>query len=200
MTKNSLKLLIEIYITFFKLGSISFGGGYSMIPLIEHEVVDEKKWLDKDKIIDVFAISQSIPGAIAMNASGFVGYSIAGIPGAIAAMIGNVTPSVVIVLTLVAVFSKISTYPIVKAAFRGVYPVIVSMIAFAAYKIGKTAIQDLICAGIAIIAFGLILFLNFDPIVVIILSAAAGLILALVNHFQRFKKNHGGFDDGGSGK
>lgn len=80
LKKSKLRLLAEIYFTFLKLGSVSFGGGYAMISLIEREIVNEKKWVEKEKIIDIFAVSESLPGAIALNSSAFVGFSIAGIP------------------------------------------------------------------------------------------------------------------------
>lgn len=182
MSKSKWKLLAEIYTTFLKLGSISFGGGYSMIPLIEREVVDEKKWVDKERIVDIFAVSESLPGAIALNSSAFVGYAVAGIPGAVAALLGNMTPSVLIVLTLSVLFSKISTYPVVKSAFRGVYPAIVGLIAYAAFKIGKTAIKDILCILIAIAAFCMVMFWHFDPVGVILGGAAAGLMLTFVRH------------------
>ncbi|MDF2523042.1 MAG: Chromate transporter [Clostridiales bacterium] len=200
MNKDKIKLLFEIFITFFKLGSVSFGGGYSMIPLIEREAVEEKKWMDKEKIIDIFAVAESLPGAIALNSSAFVGYSVAGIPGALAALLGNMTPSVVIVLTLTSLFSKVSTYPVVKEAFRGIYPAIVGLISFAAYKIGKTAIKDVICIIIAIIAFSLIMFLNFDPVIVIIFGAAAGLVLTFIKHVINLRSVPKSADDGGSRK
>lgn len=200
MSKNKVKLLIEIYITFFKLGSISFGGGYSMIPLIEREVVEEKKWLDKERIIDIFAVSESLPGAIALNSSAFVGFAVAGVPGALAALLGNMTPSVAIVLTLSALFSRISTYPMVKAAFRGIYPAIVGLISYAAYKIGKTAIKDWVCVVIAVLAFSLIMFLHFDPVMIIISGAVAGLLLTLIKHLVGLKQVANRVEDGGEKK
>ena len=113
LKKSKLRLLAEIYFTFLKLGSVSFGGGYAMISLIEREIVNEKKWVEKEKIIDIFAVSESLPGAIALNSSAFVGFSIAGIPGAIAALLGNLTSPVIIVLTLMIIFANIKDYPVV---------------------------------------------------------------------------------------
>lgn len=79
--KSQLKLLIEIFITFFKIGSFTFGGGYAMIPLIEKEVVENKKWVTPEEVVDVFAVAQSMPGAIAINSSTFIGYKISGKKG-----------------------------------------------------------------------------------------------------------------------
>lgn len=105
--KNNTKLLFDIFITFFKIGSVTFGGGYAMIPLIEREVISNKGWIKNDEeIIDVFAVSESIPGAIAINSSTFVGYKIAGRNGAIAAMMGVVLPSFIIITLIATFFSK----------------------------------------------------------------------------------------------
>ncbi len=180
MLKDKLKLLIQIYISFFKLGAVSFGGGYSMIPLIEREVVDNKKWVEKEKIVDIFAVAESLPGAIALNASTFVGYAVAGIPGAIAALLGNVTPSVTIVITLSALFSKLSAYPVVKSIFKAIYPVIVGLILYAAYKIGKTAVKDFTCLIFAAAAFAASMFLHLDPIPLIIAGIVCGLAVSRI--------------------
>jgi chromate transporter len=191
MKNNKLKLLIEIYISFLKLGCVGFGGGYSMIPLIEREVVEEKKWVDKEKIVDIFAVAESLPGATALNSSAFVGYSVAGVPGAIAALLGNMMPSVIIVLIMSTIFVKYSTYPGVRAAFRGIYPVILGLITYAAYKIGKTAIRDVIGIIIAVLAFIGALFLHLEPIPLIIAGAAAGITISYVKVFLRVRKHAG---------
>lgn len=184
------KLLGQIYYTFFKLGCFSFGGGYAMIPLIEREVVEEKKWVDKEKIIDIFAVAESMPGAIALNSSGFVGYSISGIPGAIAALLGTLTPPVLIVLTLSVLFFTFSSNPIVQQAFLGVRPAIIGLISYAAYKIGKTAIKDVKCLIIMILAFCGVLFLNLHPVLMIVFGAAAGIILTSVGNVFYFNNTN----------
>ena len=180
MKKMEIKKLLEIYITFYKLGSISFGGGYSMIPLIEREVVESKKWVKHEKLIDIFAVSESLPGAIALNSSAFVGYAVAGVPGALSALIGNMTPSAIIVLILSIFFQKISDVPIVQAALNGITPAIIALIAYAAYKIGKTAIQDVVTLMIAFLAFISVLVFHMTPIIVVIIGALIGVIMAAI--------------------
>lgn len=173
-----LKFLAKIYITFLKLGSMSFGGGYAMLSLMEREVVEQKKWVEKEKIVDIFAVSESLPGAIALNSSAFVGFSIAGIPGAIAALLGNLTSPVVIVLALTIVFTQFRNLPAVKSAFTGIYPAIVGLVAYAAFKIGKTAIKDFIGIIIMITAFAVATFVhNISPIPIIISGAVAGICI-----------------------
>lgn len=169
--------MLELYWTFFKLGCVSFGGGYSMIPLIEREVVEEKKWVDKDNIVDIFAVSESLPGAIALNSSAFVGYSVAGIRGSLSALVGNMTPSVIIVLTLSVLFQQISSNPLAQAAFRGIYPAIVGLIAYAAYKIGKLALRDKVCVAIMILSFIAAMFFHLEPVKIIIAGALSGVAI-----------------------
>lgn len=178
--KPDFVLLFDIYKTFFKLGSISFGGGYAMIPLIELEAVEKKKWVDKEKVIDIFAVAESLPGAIGLNSSALVGYNVAGIPGLLAAILGNLSPSVIIVLTLSILFMKFSSFPIVKAAFNGIRPAIIALIAFAAFKIGKTAIKDYIAAFIAVFGFVAMMFIHMHPILLISLGGFAGIAVSYV--------------------
>ena len=173
--KTNRNQLLEIFITFFKLGAISFGGGYAMVSLIEHETVDVKHWIDHEKIVDVFAVAGSLPGAIGLNASALVGYNVAGLPGAIAAMLGNLSPSVGIVLILSILFAKVSTYSVVQAGFSGLRPAIIALITYSAYKIGKTAIKDYYCMVIFIAAFYGMMFTQVNPILIIIIGGFAGI-------------------------
>jgi len=168
-------LLLKIYITFFKLGSISFGGGYAMIPLIEHEVVVQNHWVKREEIIDILAVAGSLPGAIGLNASALVGYKIAGIRGALASIIGSLCPPVMIVLALSVLFEKFSSYKAVQDAFYGIRPAVLSLIVFAAYKMGSTSIKDGISLIIAIMAFGSMVIFDMHPILIIIVGAFAGL-------------------------
>jgi chromate transporter len=185
LEKNNIKLLWEIYVTFLKLGTFGFGGGYSLIPLIEREIVENKKWISKEDLIDSFAVAECLPGAIALNASGFVGYSVAKVPGAIFAMFGNLTSPVVIVLTLSILFASFSSYEIVQNAFNGVRPAIIGLITYSAYKIGKTALKDTTCFVIAILTFIGVLFLNLHPILLILCGAISGFVLTNIKQ----KKN-----------
>lgn len=169
-------LLLEIFAVFFKLGSISFGGGYAMVPLIERETVEKKKWVDHKRIVDIFAVAESLPGAIGLNSSALVGHTVAGIPGALVASLGNLTPSVIIVLMLTILFAQFNTDPIVKAIFSGIRPAVVALIVYAAYKIGKVSLIDRICVIIALLAFCGIMFLHAHPILIIVLGAFAGII------------------------
>lgn len=188
LKKNKLALLIEIYIIFLKLGTFGFGGGFALVTLMEKKIVDGKKWMNRKNLIDVFGISQCLPGAIALNSSGFVGYSIAKIPGALVAMLGNITSPVIIVLTLSILFEKFSSYAIVQHAFNGIRPAIIGLIAYSAYIFGKTALKDWISSLIAVAAFIGVLLLNLHPILLIIMGAFTEIILTNIKQSRSLSK------------
>ncbi len=185
---KKLKLLIQIYITFLKLGSMSFGGGYAILSLMEREVVEGKKWVKREVITDIFAVSQSLPGAIALNASAFVGFSIAGVPGAIAALLGNLTSPVIIVMILSLLYMKFKDISAVQSAFRGIYPAIIGLILYAAYKIGKTAVKGKTGITIMLCAFILATFAQIPPIPLIISGAGIGLFISKLKNGLDTKK------------
>ena len=173
--KNKLKLLADIYMTYCKLGLVGFGGGFSIIPLIERKVVEDKKWVEKEKMIDIMSVASSLPGATALNSSAFAGYAVAGVPGAVCALLGNMTPSVVIVLSLSILFLHFSALSAVKSAFTGIYPVIVAMIAYAAFSFGKTAIRDVPGIVLAVLALSCSLFFDVGPVPLLVFGALAGI-------------------------
>ena len=174
---NSTKKLFEIFITFFKIGLFTFGGGYAMIPLIEREVVHNKGWVSTTEIIDFFAICESIPGAIAINSATLIGYKTAGKKGALAAAAGVILPSFLTITIIAAFFTKFQDNPIVKAAFTGIRAAVVALIALAAIKIGKASIKDITGFIITLVAVILVAFLNIHAIFVIIGGALFGLAM-----------------------
>lgn len=184
MRKN-LRLLLDIFMTFLKIGPLTFGGGYAMIPMIEREVVTNKKWLKTEDVADIFAISESVPGAIGINSATFIGYRIAGVPGALFAMLGVLLPTFTIVILLSIFFVFVRDNPHIAAAFDGIRPAIVALIAFAAYKIGKMAIFDKTTLVTAIVTAIILLLTPIHPALIIIAGAIAGIILV------RIKKKFG---------
>jgi chromate transporter len=174
---KNLKLLLNIYLTFLKLGSVSFGGGYAMLSLMQLEIVEKKKWVDKEKIIDIFAVGESLPGAIALNSSAFVGYAIAGVPGAICALLGNLTPSLFIMVVLSVLFKEFGENTYVMNAFKGIRPVIVGLILYAAFKIGKSAIKNWLCVIVTCLALGLSIFIHVEVMHIILAGIVTGILL-----------------------
>lgn len=181
--KEETKKLFQIFWTFFKIGPVTFGGGYAMIPLIEREVVEKKKWVKTEDITDVFAIAESIPGAIAINSSTFIGYRIGGIKGAIAALLGVFLPTFLIVVVLSMIFLQIQDNPKIEAAFQAIRASIVALIVYAGYMIGKTAIIDKTTLIISIGSMAILFFLHIHPVGIILFGILLGILL--VNIKQR---------------
>lgn len=171
------KQLIEISLLFFKIGLFTFGGGFAMIPLIEKEIVEKKKWVKREEIMDILAVSQSIPGAIAINSATFIGFKVSGRKGAIAATIGVIMPSFIIISLIAASFGKIGDNKIVKAAFAGIRPAVVALIGAAVIKVGKTSVSDITGLLIAVIAAAAVAIFNIHAIFVIIAGAVFGLLV-----------------------
>jgi chromate transporter len=182
--EEELKKMFQIFWTFFKIGPVTFGGGYAMIPLIEREVVHKKKWVKIEDVTDVFALAESIPGAIAINSSTFIGYRIGGIKGAIAALLGVFLPTFFIVVLLSMIFLQIQDNPKIEAAFQAIRASIVALIVYAGYMIGKTAIIDKTTFMISFGSMAILLFLHIHPVLIILLGILLGILL--VNIKQRF--------------
>jgi chromate transporter len=132
-------ILLKLFITFFKIGAFTLGGGYAMIPLIQVEVVEKKKWLDNEEFLDAIAIAQSAPGAIAVNSSVFIGYKLRGILGAAACVLGVVLPSFIIILLISIFLYQYRSNKIVEKAFLGIRPAVAGLIASAVYKLARTS-------------------------------------------------------------
>lgn len=189
------KLIAEIFLVFLKIGPATFGGGYAMIPVIEREIVEKKKWIKPHDVADVLVIAQSVPGAIALNSATFIGFTIAGVQGAIAALLGVLLPTFLIVIGLSFVFISLNGNPFVDAAMQGMSAAIVALIIFAAYKIGQTAVFDKTTLITALATASVLFFLNLNPVLVIGLGIAAGLLqikvkelLGMAIFFEKGKK------------
>ena len=130
---------IESFKTFFKIGLFTFGGGYAMIPMIEAEVVDKHKWLDKEEFLDIIAISQSCPGVLAINVSVFIGYKLKKIKGAVCSSLGTALPSFLIILAIAMFFHQFEDNKVVSAIFRGIRPAVVALIAVPTFNMAKSA-------------------------------------------------------------
>ncbi|CAH0167708.1 Chromate transport protein [Peribacillus sp. Bi96] len=172
--KGQWKTLFQLFWTFFKMAPVTFGGGFAMIPLIEKEVVEKRKWLTSEEVTDVFALSQSVPGAVAINSATFIGHRIAGMKGAMAAMMGVSLPTFLIVLLLGILYFFIQDNPKIEAAFISIRASIVAIIAFAAIKIGKTAIVDKSTFIILIVGLPALFFVQ--PVLAILAGAIAGIV------------------------
>jgi len=184
---ESIALLWELFVTFLMIGAVSFGGGYSMIPVIEREVVHQHGWLSLQAFTDVIAVAGMSPGPIATNCAIFIGYRLAGVPGAVASTFGMVLPSLAIILIAAAFFYKVKNSSFVKKGFYGLRPIITGLIFYAAitFAIGNGIVPtgdsgaDLweTAVLIAIFALSLIALLRYrtHPVIVIVVSGLTGI-------------------------
>ena len=173
--------LIELFITFFRIGAFTLGGGYVMLPLIQREVVENKKWATDEEILDCFAIGQSTPGIIAVNTSTYIGYKVKKIPGAIASTLGMITPSLICIIIIASFFTKFQEYKIIQNAFAGIRVAVLVLLINAIVKMVKKTIKDKIGLIIAVCAFIIIGFTNISSIWVVIASISIGIINSGVN-------------------
>ena len=162
--------------TFFKIGAFTLGGGYAMIPIIESEVVDKKKWIDKEEFLDLIAIAQSCPGVFAINISTFIGYKMRKEPGAICSALGTALPSFLIILLIAMVLHRFIDMPWVAAMFNGIRPAVVALIAVPTFTLAKSAHITLANCWIPIISALLIWALHVNPIFIIIAAGLGGYL------------------------
>ncbi|ABR47281.1 Chromate transporter [Alkaliphilus metalliredigens QYMF] len=167
---------LSLYLTFFKIGAFSFGGGYAMLPLIEEEVVIIHQWLTHSEFIDIIAISQMSPGPIAINTATFVGYKLFGVPGSIVATLGVVSFSLFIVTIIARAIIRFRQSPIVDKVFSGIRPAVIGLIGAACVSLFQNSIDDLRTLLIGLIALGVLYKTKLHPIAVIFLSGLLGIL------------------------
>lgn len=185
MNKINAKELSEIFITFFKIGAFTIGGGYAMLPLIEKEVVYNKKWVKEEEIVDIFAIVQSVPGVIAINTSMFVGYKKAKLKGAISAALGVILPSFLMILVIYYALSGIKDNVYLQKAFEGVRAGVTALILLTAIKLAKKTITSYISAIIAVMAFILMVFFEMHAMLLIVAGGILGYIMYIAKKVKK---------------
>jgi chromate transporter len=168
--------LFRLFTTFFRIGLFTFGGGYAMIPLIEHDVVDRNAWLRKDEFIDLLAVAQSAPGVFAVNMSVFVGYRMRGVAGALSAAFGCVMPSVAIILLIALFFRRFRHIEVVNNIFMGIRPVVVALIAVPVFNVARSARLGWSTVWIPVLSALLIVAFGVSPVYVIIVAGIAGFV------------------------
>ncbi|MBO5262967.1 MAG: chromate transporter [Bacteroidaceae bacterium] len=168
--------LFKLFITFFKLGLFTIGGGYVMIPLIEREVVDKYGWLERRDFVDLLAVAQSAPGVLAVNMSIFVGYKLRGVRGSVAAAVGNVIPSVVIILLIALFFNRFREYEVVNNVFMGIRPAVVALIASPVFSVAKSAKVGWTNAWIPVLSALLIVAYGVSPVYIILAAGVGGFL------------------------
>lgn len=187
MGKNRLKVIRDIFWTFLKIGPATFGGGYAMLPIIEREVTVKRAWIPGKDIANLISIAGSAPGGIGVNASAFIGYRLAGIPGAVVAVIGITLPTFVVALLLSLAFNYMQGNSKVEAALTGIHAAIIGLIAVAAYNMGKSAIFDKTTLITSLSTIIILLSFPIHPLYVILFGLFIGIILVKVKEAIGFQ-------------
>lgn len=175
-----MKELLKLFLTFAKIGSITFGGGYAMLPILQREIVDKNNWCTETDLMDYYAIGQCTPGIIAVNTATFIGYKLHGIIGGIIATLGIVFPSIVIITIIAAFIRGFADIKIVAHALNGIKICVCALILDATIKLGKKSIIDTYCLAVFLIVFFISLLTDISTIILILVSGAAGIIVNIV--------------------
>lgn len=179
-------MFFNLFWTYLKIGTFTLGGGYAMLPLIQREVVDRKRWLDEEEFLNMIALAQAAPGLIAVNSAIFIGWRIGGWRGVCGAVLGAVLPSFLIILAIAMVFSDWKEQPAVEAVFKGIRPAVVALIAAPLFKMAKSAKIGWTTALIPIAAALLIWLLHINPAWLIF--ATIIITLLVVDRIERRRK------------
>ena len=166
MEKNKVSLW-QIFAVFAKIGAFTIGGGYAMIPIIQAEM-SRRGWISEEELPDIVALSQSAPGVMAVNISIFAGYRMRGVKGSIAATLGSITPSFLFILAIAMLFTTFKDNPWVEKAFKGIRPVVISLIAVPMVKMAKKCCKTWWAWLLAVAALVLVAFLNVSPIYILL--------------------------------
>lgn len=179
-SEHRVSLLAELFFTFARIGLFTFGGGYAMIPMIEHICVEKKKWISRDDMMNITVIAESTPGPIAVNCATFVGYRQRGIAGALAATFGVVLPSFVIIYLIAMLLDNFLAIPLITNAFRGIRIAVGILILGAAVRMIKTMHKKplerilIVCAAVSMLFIN-VCSLNFSSISLMLIAGSIGL-------------------------
>ncbi len=178
--ENCMKELLLQYWTWFKIGLFTFGGGYAMLPLIEKEVVEKYHWATREEIMDYYAIGQSTPGIIALNTATFIGYGRAGIPGAILATLGVISPSILLITVIATLLSNFQDIPVIGYALTGIQIGVCMLMTVSIMDLWKSSVKDKVGIFICLITFVLSYFMGLGTVVLIILAVASGIVIKTI--------------------
>ncbi len=171
-----MKQLFELFLAFARVGVMTFGGGYAMIPILEREIVDRHGWATSEELMDYYAVGQCTPGVIAVNTATFIGYKIAGNIGGVMATLGVVFPSFVIITVIAGIIQNFADIPAVRSAFAAIRVCVCVLIFNSVLKLWNSAVKDKAALVLCLLVFVLSIFFNISPIVFVVFCAAAGIL------------------------
>ena len=179
---------IKSFLIFTRIGAFTIGGGYAMVPLIENELVDTRKWISREDFLDLMALAQTVPGIFAVNIAIFIGYKLKKFWGAFWMALGTILPSFIIMLAIALFFQQFKHIPAVENIFKGIRPAVVALIAAPTFKMAKSAKISRYNIWIPCVSALLIWLLDFSPIYVIILSGLGGYLYGRYKNKQNQQK------------
>lgn len=199
--------ILQLFLTFLKIGAFTFGGGYAMIALLENEFVSKKGWIGKDEFLDIVAIAESTPGPIAINSATYIGYKVAGFFGSLVSTVAICVPSFAIIYIISLFFDRFLSLTYVEYAFRGIQICVIYLIASAGIKMFKGLKKNffsiaVFCAVVAVFVLFSIFAVNFSSVFYILICGTLGLFVYLLGKIRKSKsggKSCGG-DNGASGE
>jgi len=167
---------LELVWSFFKVGILTFGGGYAMLPMLQREIVERRGWATEEELLDYYAIGQCTPGVIAVNTATFIGTRRKGIPGGFLATLGVILPSLLIITAIAALLTNFAEIPAVQHALAGIRVAVVVLVGFSVWKLMKSGVKG----GFGWCLFLLVFFVSaiwgLSPVIVVLVSAASGWI------------------------
>ena len=169
-------IYLKLFLSYFKIGAFSFGGGYAMLPLIEEEIIQTHGWMTTTELVDIIAISEMTPGPVAINTATFLGYKVAGVLGAVVTTFAVALPSFIVMSLIFYSISKFKNSPYIGWIFAGLRPIVLGLIGAAAITVGR-GITDIKSILIGLGLFYIITFKKFNPILGIVLAGVAGALL-----------------------
>ncbi|WP_136608559.1 chromate transporter [Paenibacillus dokdonensis] len=174
--ESKLRLSGKLFVSFLKIGPTTFGGGYAILPVIDKEVTENRKWLSSKEMSEITALSGAAPGGIGVNVAALAGYRIAGIPGLLSAVAGISLPTILIMLILCAAATGLSDNRYVQAALHGIKPTVVALIVYAAIRMRKQALYNPVTWGVAATCLILLLFFPIQPLFVLAIGIVIGMV------------------------
>ena len=177
-----MSVLLQLYLTWFKMGLFTFGGGYAMLPMIQKEVVEKYKWATEDEVMDYYAVGQCTPGIIAVNVATFIGYKLKGVIGGIVATLGVISPSIIIIFIISTLITNYAELEIVQHALKGIQVAVCVLMVVAITNLFKKGVTDIPTGLIFLCAFLISYFTNIPTFIVVIVAGVCGYVLYLLKN------------------
>lgn len=181
--------LLQLFMTFFKIGCMAIGGGYVILPMILKEIGEKHGWCDEDQIMDDYTLAQSFPGMIAVNTATIIGYRRQKLIGSIVATLGMVLPSFIAIIIIAAFFRRYQNIAWVQSAFKGIRAAVVATITVSVYRMARKSIKEIFTVFMCIISFILLYYIKLSPFIVLIMAAVIGVIITAYQQHEEVKNN-----------